>query len=487
MITFKQHSVFTEIDCSDKELYSKVSDLLRDKLSFTTTEYVRKGRWSSYQTINHTLWDNGIFPAGLLERACYILKSAGIEYIIEEPPLLEGDYPLEFKGELRPYQAEDLIKVTKRRHGIVHIPPGGGKTVLVTAITAQLGLQPTLIFVHTKDLQVQMTDSIKKFLGVKPGEIGGGEVKIKPITVSTVQTFADKLNKKDKKIVEYAKKVKMVVADECHHLAAKEFYQVMSSLTNTERRYSFSATPWRDDGYTMLIEAATGPIIAKRTTAELVAQGHLVPAKVYVVPVNDLNSYNATNQKIDYKKAKRASRDYQKIYKEHIVDNDLRNTLITELAEHCITKDLTPTLILVRYIEHGKKLFDTLHQKFGDEIAFLTGKDKIEVRTEVLNKIRNNKLKIIIMTPLADEGVDLPSLRCAIIASAGKSSIKAFQRVGRILRPYENKKEAIIFDFWDYAPILSNHSKTRVNLYKSEYNVKEMTQEDITKFLNREK
>jgi len=55
-----------------------------------------------------------------------------------------------------------------------------------------------------------------------------------------------------------------------------------------------------------------------------------------------------------------------------------------------------------------------------------------------------------------------------VIACGGKSTVKALQRVGRVIRKYPGKKFAVVIDFADQAPFLDNHSRTRYRIYTSE-------------------
>jgi superfamily II DNA or RNA helicase len=75
---------------------------------------------------------------------------------------------------------------------------------------------------------------------------------------------------------------------------------------------------------------------------------------------------------------------------------------------------------------------------------------------------------ILIATTLADEGLDIPSLDALILGGGGKSSTRAYQRVGRVLRPSEGKEKAMILDFIDAAPYLDGHSQARLALYRHE-------------------
>lgn len=71
-------------------------------------------------------------------------------------------------------------------------------------------------------------------------------------------------------------------------------------------------------------------------------------------------------------------------------------------------------------------------------------------------------------TSLADEGLDIPCLECLILAGSGKSIVKTIQRIGRVIRKYEGKKRAVVYDFIDSSPILHSHSLKRKRLYCAE-------------------
>jgi superfamily II DNA or RNA helicase len=75
---------------------------------------------------------------------------------------------------------------------------------------------------------------------------------------------------------------------------------------------------------------------------------------------------------------------------------------------------------------------------------------------------------IVIASTIFDEGIDVRPLDALILAGAGKSSTRALQRIGRVIRSYQNKQDAIVIDFFDDVKYLRAHSKRREKLYKSE-------------------
>ena len=107
-------------------------------------------------------------------------------------------------------------------------------------------------------------------------------------------------------------------------------------------------------------------------------------------------------------------------------------------------------------------------------VEFLSGKDNALRRAAVIKGVKEGFVKILIGSTIADEGLDIPNLDVLILLNGGKSSTRAFQRIGRVLRLYKNpetgeeKERAIVFDFQDYTPMLRRHSRRREQLYRTE-------------------
>lgn len=80
---------------------------------------------------------------------------------------------------------------------------------------------------------------------------------------------------------------------------------------------------------------------------------------------------------------------------------------------------------------------------------------------------------IIIATSIYDEGYNLPSLDCIILAGAGKSGIKLTQRIGRVLRPKLDGRPAHIYDFIDGIKFLRQHYLKRRKLLELEFEIVE--------------
>lgn len=266
-----------------------------------------------------------------------------------------------------------------------------------------------------------------------------------------------------------------VIVSNCHHIPAATMRDTAIKAENAYYRIGVSATPWRDAGDDLYIEA----IVSKRnpehaiTASYLIERGYLVPATIYNVPI-----------KQTFK-----GRNYHKIVNQAIVDNEYRNNIIVKIAKKMLDVRNATTLILVQRVEHGDKLKEKLHKVIPEEkftvyiedpkkgvevpirvsnVEFLSGRDDSLRRAAVIKATKEKKVKVLIGSTIADEGLDIPSLDTLILAGGGKSSTRAFQRIGRVLRLFDGKDKGIVFDFEDYTPMLRRHAQVRRKLYKTE-------------------
>jgi superfamily II DNA or RNA helicase len=154
--------------------------------------------------------------------------------------------------------------------------------------------------------------------------------------------------------------------------------------------------------------------------------------------------------------------DFHKVYQEKIVENDKRNAIIIKLANEMKDK---ACLIIVERIEHGKTLSSMIPGS-----VFVNGEDMTsnENKKEIEN-FNLNKINCLVSTSgICGEGIDIPRAELLIMAGAFKAKSQVVQKIGRILRLSDGKKEAIVIDFDDAnLPFLEAHSKQRIKIYKT--------------------
>lgn len=351
-------------------------------------------------------------------------------------------------------------------------------TAIGAGIIQKLSAAPFIFYVTSNDLLRQAKDELEKFLlqngsPLKVGSIGGGKFDIKDVNVLTVQTairavgekyhkfdeddeveeISEELQQKREAIASLIHNAKGIICDEVQHWAAETCQVLADHSVNARFRFGLSATPWRDMGDDLLIDSCFGKLIHEINASFLIRKGILVKPTIYFV-----HTRKSMDEDINYATA----------YKEGIVQNEERNLLIGNIAQNMV-KEGRHVLILVRHIEHGELLEAMIPDSF-----FVHGSKGHKVRQTHIDDMRLKKVPVTIATSIFDEGVDVKPLDGLILAGSGKSQTRALQRIGRVIRTFEDpasgfvKKDAYIVDFHDNMKYMLAHSRARRRIYETE-------------------
>jgi len=416
------------------------------------------------------------FPIGLVDRVKDFYAGANKQLDIEDkrPPKSTG-IPKDILVNLQklnknpyPYQLEILDVIDKNDRGIIKVATGGGKSLIAALIAAKLG-KKTIIYVIGKDLLYQFHDFFSQAFDEKIGIVGDGKCEIHDINIVSIWTVGQALGIEKKNILlesdndeedvsknKYTDILNMLhdtkvhIIDECHMSACETIQQVFKK-TKAEHLYGLSGSPWRDDGADLLIESVLGRYIVNIPASYLIKNDFLAQPLIRfrVVP-----SYPYELEK-----------QYQSIYKKYVVENDVRNGLVLDATKALVSKGYQ-TLVLFSSLKHGKLLYNVFKQHM--KCALLDGSNSKEEREQVKKDLLDHKIDCILASKIFDIGIDIPSLSGLVLACGGKSTVKALQRVGRVIRKYKGKKYAVVIDFIDQATYLKEHSKIRYKIYCSE-------------------
>lgn len=83
----------------------------------------------------------------------------------------------------------------------------------------------------------------------------------------------------------------------------------------------------------------------------------------------------------------------------------------------------------------------------GMKISRITYKESAQDRRKIIEDFNNGDIQGIVAISCLDEGVDIPSIRTAVIMSSSDNPREYIQRRGRVLRMYPGKECAEIYDF----------------------------------------
>lgn len=504
----------------------KLAERIQAKTSFKpegmeyTTAYKMRARKPGFDGRTH-LVKNGKCPAGLVQRVAGIIEKDGykVNLTMADDPRSKPRIETRVDDiEERFYQEDAVALASMFDRGVIRAPTGSGKTA-IGALVIHSRKRRALVVVPTIDLLNQYKDFLTEHLRILDGleykktdgkyggegtyqkfepigQLGAGIVDPRGVTVTTIRTMAKVLkiayesytwgeydDKDDTNIdtfsstelKEWVESIDTLIIDEAHILGAEMVYEITNKVPAT-CKLGMSASPWRDDGADLMIEAATGPVIYRIDPKILVERNYLVPPVIQVIPTRSwwkpaawgrickrCGRQQVTTQK------KRCScgctefrSQWQECYKAEIVENTIRNVKIAEKVREIDC----PTLVLVKQISHGRALAGLI-----PDSVFLSGSQGGDERKDAFDEMRANKIKVIIATSIADMGMDLPNLQALVLAGGGKSSTRHLQRIGRVVRPYPDKDSGLVIDFDDshVHSWFAKHEEARRKIEKAEW------------------
>lgn len=443
----------TVCTCSDGNLsiYNHLNNFLGAKVpNAWHIKSVKEGRWDGIYRFFKMY--NKTFGTGLLHKVTAELDRLEIAYTLKDLRVKPNPtLKLHSTVQLRPYQERVLDLVREETRGIIWLPVNSGKTFIAMQLIAELGVR-TLWVTRSLELLKQTKDLIETNLGIQnTGIIGAGVFELKPITLGMIQTLS-KNTKNEKYMKMLSNNFDMIIFDEVHAVA-KNTYEKFVSNMDIYYKFGLSGTPkHRSDVDIMSMLSAFGDIIVKMDSKTLEEFGVSVPA--------DINMVTIKNPKNKY--------EYTEAYEKLIIYNDARNQTVADLTA-LLLKSKKQIIIMVDRIAHGDEINKFLNS-YNIQAPFIYGEHSIEERQAVIDDFERGKTKVVIASTILNEGLNITSIDCIIVAGAGMSPIRTIQRVGRVLRKRIGKDRALVIDFWDTNnSFLEHHSKQRYNTYNFEF------------------
>jgi len=454
-------AVYSNLIYLEKEAVpSPLLNLLKRLAAFQNPEFYKrqKMRLSTAQTPRviccaEELPKHLALPRGCLREIQDLLNGYGITLNLLDERNVGKPIDVSFYGRLNPVQEGGVGRLLEHDTGILVAPPGTGKTVVGIYLIAARRVN-TLVLVHRKPLLEQWKDRIAEFLKMdreKIGQIGGGKQnRTGIIDVAMLQSLVRKGEVKEI-VGEYGH----VIADECQHISAFSFEQV---LRKVKAKYitGLTATPYRRDGHQPIITMQCGPIrYAVRSKSQLAQQGFdhrlicretdfRMPPGPVDVTIHDI--YSA------------------------LVSDEERNQLIFGDVLAVLEEGRSP-IILTERKDHLEILAQKI-DKFTKNLIILKGGMRIKKRREVMEHLASipyDEERILLATGrYIGEGFDDARLDTLFLAMPVSWKGTLVQYAGRLHRIYAGKKEVRVYDYVDRnVPMLMRMYEKRLKGYRA--------------------
>jgi superfamily II DNA or RNA helicase len=390
-------------------------------------------------------------PRGCLTETLALLEEHKIRPEVRDERYAGTAIEAEFQGQLRPLQEEAVAKITAHDEGILCAPTAFGKTAVAAWLIAKRKVN-TLVIVHRQQLLDQWQERLEMFLDLPAksiGHIGGGKMdRTGCVDVAVIQSLYRKDEVKDF-VAEYGQ----VIVDECHHISAFTFEQVMRQV-KAKYVVGLTATPTRKDGHHPIIYMQCGPVrfsMSAKTMTETTPFEHKV-----------------TPRQTEFRMAPELTEvTIQDIYAA-LVDDASRNEMIARDIVRAIESGRCPLLLTGR-TEHLQYFVAKLAGAAKHVFVLKGGMGKKQRRetAAALAAVPENESRVILATgSYIGEGFDDARLDTLFLAMPISWKGTLQQYVGRLHRLHDNKRFVQVYDYVDnYVLMLARMYERRLKGY----------------------
>ena len=355
----------------------------------------------------------------------------------DDVPLIDGE-PLEINlrettlsGKpfvLRQYQKEAASAIVGNKgpgtgFGTIVLPCGAGKTIVGMAVMDLLKTSTLIITTNISAVHQWIDELVDKTNLTRDdiAEYTGENKVIKQVTVATYQILTWR-PEKDGPYPHFSLFRKrawgLIIYDEVHTLPAPVFR--VAAEIQAVRRVGLTATLVREDGCEGNVFSLVGP-------------------KRYDVPWKDLEStgFIATAEcievRMDLGEEKEIEYAVADLRKKHRIASE--NPKKPEFVKMLVEKSPQDKILVIgQYLSQLDELSKML------SCPIITGKTPSEERDKIYADFRSGRIRVLVVSKVANFAIDLPDASMAIqVSGTFGSRQEEAQRLGRILRPKERK------------------------------------------------
>jgi superfamily II DNA or RNA helicase len=381
-------------------------------------------------------------------------------------------YPENDNYKYRDYQEKSIRYGLKYGRGTFELATSAGKSLIIYGLIKNIWHQEqnkckTLVLVPNMQLVSQMA---KDFI-----EYGCSE--------ENICTFSAKFNREldpnasiiisNRQWLEKHQKelpnIDLLIVDECQQLASfnNKVSKFVSKL-KTHRKFGFTGTIPQFKPERWNIIGLCGKVLMLKKASELQDDGYVAQTKIISLRFNHKCKQPQPPDDIE-DQLERAKMLFPLEW-QYIENCEASNQFMIRLMNTFKGN----TIFLYDHIEHGHRLKEYLESiESNKQIFLIDGTTKLSYRENVRITMENdNNCFLLGNTKCIGTGINIKNIHnIGFGFSAGKTSTKIIQAIGRGLRLNEDKTKVVIVDFYHNFKYSTNHFGERLNLYKDNYNI----------------
>jgi len=361
---------------------------------------------------------------------------------------------------LRPKQEVFVERCLAALHGrgntLGVAPTGSGKTLMLSAVAGRLisGTDAkALVLAHRDELTAQNRDKFARINPTLDSSVvdAGGKDWAGRAVFAMVQTLSRQAN------LAAMPALDVMVVDEAHHAVAASYRRVIDQARERNpdlKLLGVTATPSRGDGKGLreVFDNCADQI----RLGELVASGHLVPPRTFVVDVGvreDLSRVRRTVDDFDMGEVA------QVMARAPVTEQVVRHW--KEKAQEAgsggaATGNATKwrrTIVFCSTVAHAEHVAEAFRTE-GVAAETVTGETAAGERADILARLDSGETQVLVNVAVATEGFDCQPVSCVMLLRPCSHKSTMIQMIGRGLRPVDPelysgvvKTDCLVLDF----------------------------------------
>ncbi len=224
-------------------------------------------------------------------------------------------------------------------------------------------------------------------------------------------------------------------------LVFDESHRNIETIAEISELYPFAtvllltATPWRVDGRGL--GEIADELVVVATVKQLQDQGHLAQYEAWSIPREVQPSADGLRRG--------ATGDF---FEREVAERSIKKEILGDLPRHWLERARgLPTIAFAVNVEHSKAIVQLFNER-GIRAEHIDANSPASLREEILGnpqkgirgRLEKGETPVVCNVGIAEMGLDIPAVKCEILAAMTASLARHIQQTGRGLRPFQGQR-----------------------------------------------